>query len=32
MPKVNHPRFGNLKFTRNKDDEDCIEVKIPVAN
>ena len=31
-PRVNHPRFQNIKFTRNKKDEDCIEVKIPVAN
>lgn len=29
---MNHPRFRNIKFTRNKDDEDCLEVKIPVAN
>lgn len=32
MLRINHPKFQNVKFTRNKNDEDCIEVQLPVAN
>lgn len=30
--KVSHPRFVRPKFIRDKDEDECIEIQLPVAN